>query len=324
VTLPRAIATVGSLRSPQMTTVAAEIGGTLTAVDVPEGRAVEKGHVLARLDDTEARAAVAVARARHHEATERIERVRSLRGAGVSSAEELDGAIATYEATLGQLEEAEGRLADTVIRAPFDGVVGLRDAGLYAGSVVRTGDPIVQITRTGALEALFHVPQRHAQEIAVGQPVSGLEGVCGLRFDGRVNAIDPRVDPNTRMIGVLAVVPEPPEGLLSGMAIRVRVQVGEMPGSILVPQEAIVRQGTKFLAWVVDEESTASSREVVPGEYFVDGVHVREGLAPGDRVVTAGQQKLRPGAEVAPEEYRPIENPNLALGRLAPPGDCEP
>jgi membrane fusion protein (multidrug efflux system) len=318
--LPRTLSAVGSLQSPETTTVASEIAGTTVAIDIPEGRSVEKGHLLARLDDAEARAALSVARARLTNATARLTRLRSLRASSVSSEQALDDAVAEFDAAKGEVDEAETRLRKTDIRAPFAGILGLRQVN--QGQYLDPGDPVVEITQVDPLELEFGIPQRHAGELELGQLVLGTVGPCGQRFQASVDAIDPRVDPATRAVRLQAAVPNPDGKLLAGMAVRVRLVVGAIPGAVVIPQEAIIRQGTKHLVYVVDGEGRAHQREARLGSFFVDGVHVRAGVDPGDTVVVAGHQKLRPGAPTSAQPYQPVENPNLELGWFGPGGDC--
>jgi membrane fusion protein (multidrug efflux system) len=321
-TLPLTITSVGSLESPDMATLAAEIDGRVVSLDVPEGRLVETGHVLARLDDAEHRAAAAVTRARRTNARDRLKRLESLRAQSVSSEQALDDAQSEFDAASAAFAEASTRLAKTTIAAPFAGVLGLRQVNV--GQYVESGDPIVEITPVDALELRFAVPQRHAGEVAPGQKVLGRVGSCGASFEGEVAAVDPRVDVATRSIRIEAIVPNPGGTLLPGMAVSLRVVTGEIAGALVVPQEAIVRQGTKHVVYVLGEGDQAEQHVVALGQFFVDGVHVTDGIAPGARVVATGQQKLRPGAPTAPEPFTAVENPNLELGRFGQEGGCDP
>jgi membrane fusion protein (multidrug efflux system) len=318
--LPRTLSAVGSLQSPQMTTVASEIAGTVVSIDIPEGQRIERRHVLARLDDAEVRAALAIAAARLRNARDRLARLESLRAESVSSEQAFDDAKSEFDAAEGEFERAEIRLQKTTIRAPFTGVLGLRQ--LNVGQYVEPGDPVVEITQVHPLELVFSLPQRHVSEIALGQSVLGLVGLCEARFEGRVDAVDPRVDPATRTVRVNALVPNEDGSLYAGMSVRVRLLVGTLPGALVVPQEAIVRQGTKHVVYTIDEEDLARQHEVALGEFFVDGVHVRNGIEPGARVVAAGQQKLSPGTPTRAQPYEPTENPNLELGRFGPVAAC--
>jgi len=320
--LPRTISSVGSLESTDMTTVSSEIEGRIVALDIPEGRRVEKGHVLARLDDGEDRAALSVARARRTNAEDRLKRLENLRKESVSSEQAYDDAKSEFDAAYGSFKETNTRLAKTAIAAPFAGVLGLHQVNV--GQYVDSGDPIVELTRIDPLELRFSIPQRFAGELAVGQKVMGRVGSCGASFEGIVEAIDPRVDPGTRSVRLLANVPNPDGSLFPGMAVSLRLVVGEFADALVVPQEAIVRQGTKHIVYVLDAENRAEQRPVELGQFFVDGVHLASGVEKGARVVTAGQQKLRPGAPTQPEPFEPVDNPNLELGRRGPEGGCEP
>jgi membrane fusion protein (multidrug efflux system) len=318
-TLPRTISSVGSLDSPDMTTVASEIEGRVVALDVPEGRRVEAGHVLARLDDAEARAAQSIAQARLTNARDRLRRLESLRAQSVSSEQAYDDAKSEFEAATGAWEEARTRLEKTAIAAPFAGVLGLRQVN--PGQYVDSGDAIVELTQVDPLDLVFSIPQRFVSELALGQRVLGVVGRCGARFEGTVDVIDPRVDPATRSVRLQAMVPNPEGALLPGMAVSLKLVVGEIPGAIVVPQEAVVRQGTKHVVYSLDADDRARQHAVLLGRFFEDGVHVQNGIAAGSRVVAAGQQKIRPGDATDPVPFEPTENPNLALGR-ADPGGC--
>ena len=320
-TIPSTIDTVGTLKSPKPTVVAAEVPGVVVYVDIAEGRRVESGHVLARIDDAELRARVDENRARSRQAKDRLRRARSLREQGVASEEALADALAENDAIQAALEEAETRLKKSQIRAPFDGVIGLRQVSL--GQYLEAGDPLVRLTQLDPLELVFAVPQRHASRVAEGQRAYGVIGRCEGRFETEVSAIDPRVDMVTRMLHLKARLPNPDGVFAPGMAVRVRLVVDEIPDAIVVPQEAIVLQGTKHLVYVVNGDDTAHQREVALGEYFTDGVHVERGVADGDVVVVAGHQKLWPGAMTQREPWRDTHNPLLDLGWFGPTTDCE-
>lgn len=392
--LPQVVAAVGSLESPDPTTVSAQIEGDIVSLEAPEGELVERGEVLARIDSRSYEAAVRVARARWQNARQRLERVRAMREEDVSSEQALDDAVAEYEAAAGELEDARTRLSETEIRAPFRGTLGLRRAS--PGDYVVAGDPIVEITPDADLELRFSVPQRHVGLIEVDQEVHGQVGPCGPRFEGRVTALDPRIDPSSRTLTVeglvgeatspdgsapaapspeadggersgapaaagsgaaagtagdaapgapgdvsadaasepgreparragagLAPSPIPSNGRLApGMGVRLRVLVGEWPEALVAPREAVVRQGTRTLVYVLDAEDRAQAREVALGAFFPSGVHVREGLEAGDRVVASGHQKLRPDAPTDPRPWEPTRNRNLDLGRFGPVEAC--
>jgi membrane fusion protein (multidrug efflux system) len=319
--LPRTLSAVGSLESPKAASIAAEIAGTVVTLDVPEGKRVAIGHVLARLDDAAARAALSVAAARLENARDRLARQEPLFSQGVASKQALDDARAELRAAEGEYQEARTLLDKHTIRTPYAGEVGLKQVNV--GQYVAPGQPIVEITITEGLELRFHLPQQDLPRVAVGQTVHGVIGRCDARFEAKVSAVDPRVDPRTRMFGVQAAVVNGTSALHPGMAVRLRLLVEQVPDAVMLPQEAVVRQGTRYVVYALDEEGHAQPRPVVLGDFFVDGVHVASGVAPGDRVVVGGQQKLQPGTPVEPRAWEPTRNPNVELGRFGP-ADCEP
>lgn len=318
--LPLRRAAVGSLMSPETITVAADVSGIVVFLDTPEGRPVPARHLLARLDDSEATAARNVAGARAENARAELERIRPLYEDEVVPRQVLDDAVAELATAEGLLEEARARLEKTYVRAPFAGVLGIRTADL--GQYVSSGDPIVQLTRVRPLELVFGLPERYAPELRLGLAVLGQVGDCGPRFDAQVTAIDPTVDPATRTVSLKALVSNPNGSLKPGMSARVRVVVGVVPDALIIPQEAVVRQGTRYLVWVLDAHNAARQQPVTLGEFLADGVHVRQGLEAGARVVVAGFQKLRPGAPTVVEDYAPTTNPLLELGTRPDGTDC--
>ena len=316
--IPRTISSVGSIKSPDMTTVASEIESRVLELDVPEGRPVERDHILVQLDDSEARAALRVAGARLQNAQDRLRRLQSLRDESVSSEQAYDDAKSEFDAAKAARDEAQTRLEKTTIRAPFDGVLGLRQVNL--GQYVDGGTAIVEITQVDPLELVFSIPQRFVGELELGQKVLGVVGRCGPEFEGAVDVIDPRVDPTTRSVRLQASIPNPKGVLYPGMAVSLRLIVGEIEDAILVPQEAIVRQGTRHIVYTLDDEDRAQQQTVTLGRFFEDAVHVRDGIPAGARVVAAGQQKLRPDRATEPVPFEPTRNPNLALGSDGPDG----
>jgi membrane fusion protein (multidrug efflux system) len=310
--IPISISAVGSLQSPETTTVAADVSGLIVELDAPEGRLVGTGHVLARLDPSVSRAALQVTEARERNARAELERVKPLYEDGVVPRSTYDDAVAELEVAEGLLEESRTRLGKNEVRAPFAGVLSLKSAQL--GQYVSSGDAIVQITKVNPLELVFTVPEGDAGKVKVGQRVEGHVGRCGEPLSGVVEALDPTVDSATRTLQVQARVSNEQGLLRPGMSARVRLVVGSLGDAILVPRPALVHQGTRYLLYLVDASGTVSEREVAPGQFLSDQVEIKKGLEGGETVIVAGHQKARPGAQVQPVPWEPVDNPLLSLG----------
>ena len=318
--MPRTISAVGGLESPHTTQVTADRGGKVVFLDIPEGQEVQKGHVLARIDPDEAQAAVDVARARYQNAQATLERLKKL-PAKARSQQALDDAQAAVRAIKGELDQATTILRKMTMSAPFTGRLGLRQVSL--GAYLEPGDAVVRITQMRPLHLVFSLPQHHVSELENGQTIQGVAGNCASRFTATVSVIDPFLDSETRSVTVQAIVPNEDGSLLPGMATALRLEVADIPDALSVPLEAIIRQGTRRLVYTVQNGSAGQNRQggnvvamqhVRLGQFALQHVEILSGLKPGDIVVVAGHQKLRPGAMVQPTPYEPVANPNLELG----------
>jgi len=319
--IPRLLTAVGALESPQTTWLSSDVEGIVTFLDIPEGQRVEKGRVLARVDDRRARAMMSVAEARHRNARDTFDRLRELHSQKLISKQELDDATAELRQAAGALDDARTTVGQAEIRAPFTGQLGLKRVSL--GAYLAAGSPVVELTQTEPLRLVFGLPQREVAKLQLGQSVRGVAGDCTQRFQGVVAVVDPTVDAATRSVRVQAEVPNQDGSLRPGMSARVAVEVGAIEEAVTVPQEAVVRRGTKTLVYTVKEDGTATANEVALGQYFVDRVEVSQGLRPGDVVVVAGLQKLRGGARVEQQPFQRVDNPNLALGFASIADTCE-
>ncbi len=318
--IPILLSAVGAFESPQATMIASEVSGVVTFLDVPEGKEVEAGRVLARIDSRQAKAQLTVASARYKNARETFERLKSLQRDGLISEQELDDAASSLEQAAGELEESRTGVNLTEVDAPFTGQLGLREVSL--GAFVNAGDPLVQLTQTNPLRLIFTVPERDASLLKGGQRIIGVAGDCTARFETEIGIIDPTVDASTRAVLVQATVANPERQLRAGMSARLSVEVGRREAALTVPHEAVVRRGTRQLLYVVVAEGEIEERAVELGQHFRATVEVRSGLAPGESVVVAGQQKIRPGSIADPRPYLPVENPKLALG-LSTASGCD-
>ena len=309
--LPRTISAVGGLESPQTTQVTADRSGKIVFLDIPEGQEVRQGHVLARIDAAEAQAAVDVAQAQYQNAQATLERLTRL-SPRARSQQALDNAQAAVRTTKGELDEATTILRKMTIRAPFTGRLGLRQVSL--GTYLEPGDAVVRITQVHPLHLVFSLPQHYVPDLATGQRIRGVAGQCTSRFTATVSVIDPFLNPDTRSVTVQAVVPNEERALLPGMAAALRLEVASLSDAISIPLEAIIRQGTKRLVYTLQDDNLVASRHVRLGQFALQQVEILSGLKPGDTVIVAGHQKLRPGVRVQPSPYEPVENTNLALG----------
>src|SRR5574343_461670 len=210
-----------------------------------------------------------------------------------------DGAVVAKGAELVALEAtvqlAEAKLAKTSIRAPFRGMVGLRNVGV--GDYVKDGQELINIEDVATLRVDFKLPETYIGRLSKGQAVEvTTDALAGEKFKAVLDATDPLVDPNGRAIAARARLDNAAGKLRPGMFVRVRVLFGERKGALMVPEQAIVPGGLPAVFRIVDGKEALvrvklGVRRAAQGE-------VVDGLGAGDVVVTAGQLKLRDGMAV--------------------------
>jgi membrane fusion protein (multidrug efflux system) len=309
--LEETLSAVGSLASPQETVVTSQIDGKVATLSIRQGQVAARGSVLATLDDSVQRAEVRAAEATLFNARQIYRRDQKVRKIGGISEQQLLSDEAAVRQAEAQVEQARASLAYTRIRAPFTGALGLRQVSL--GSFVKAGNAIVGLHQVDPLHLDFSLPQQEVSRLRVGQPVRFT--VVGLpeTFQGQVTSIDPALAAGSRTVQLQATVPNHALRLKPGMFARVRLIVGTVPQALFVPMQALTAEGQVDQVWVVGPEEKAERRTVEVGTFQDNWVHIRSGLTPQDRVVTAGVQKLRPGAPLRISPYQPIHNPRLKL-----------
>jgi membrane fusion protein, multidrug efflux system len=255
--------------------------------------------VLVELDGAQARADLAVAEAALAESRSQYQRSRELYTTKVLSDAQIEQIEATFKANEARVAAARARLADTVVRAPFAGRVGLRR--ISVGSLINPGTVITTLDDTSSIKLDFTIPETFVSEVRPGLRISAHSvSYPDAQFEGEVSSVDTRVDPATRSVTVRALLPNPAGLLKPGMFLTVRLSRGEVE-ALMVPEEALVPEQGNLFVFVV-RDGLVQKRAVRIGQRRVGDVQVLEGLADGELVVTEGTQKLRDGSAVSVQE----------------------
>jgi membrane fusion protein (multidrug efflux system) len=295
-TVVDAILATGQIEAMQSIELRPDVEGRVIQILVREGSLVREGTPLFKIDDAELQAQVAQVEAERDLARQSLTRTRELLSQKASSQAELERADATMRGSEAQLELLKVRLARTVVRAPFAGVVGQRFVSL--------GDYVTNDTRLAALQtvspqrATFQVPERYAEQVEAGQSVTfRVASLPGREFTGRVDFVDPIVQLPGRTIMVKARVPNPRRELQAGMFIEARLATAVRPNAVVIPEDAVLPlQGMNFV-WVV-ADGKATRRQVDLGVRTPGFVEVRNGVENAEQVVVGGQERLSEGAPV--------------------------
>lgn len=312
---------VGSLSSPQDTIVASQIAGKVVALDIRQGQFVKQGDVLVRLDDALEKAALQSAEAALANARQIYDRDQRVLRSGAVSAQAVGNDLATLRQAQAAVDQAKVNLSYTRIRAPFTGVLGLRQVSL--GAYLTPGLPIVDIQQMNPLHLDFALPQQDVSKVKEGQTVHFTVAGYKQSFAGTVTTVTQGLMVGSRSLSLQATVPNPAFQLKPGMFASIDLVVGVEPKAMLIPEQAVVPEGQINTVWVVGPNDTVRNQTVTLGVYHDNMVQVLKGLAPGARVVTAGVQKIHTGTKVVVAPFEPIRNPRLdfsaATARAAPP-----
>lgn len=289
------IEALGTARADESIDVTSKISNLVTAVRFAEGQQVRAGDVLVELDSQQARADLAVAEAALKESASQYKRSQELYTTKVLSDAQIEQIEATFRSNEARVAAARARLADTVIRAPFAGRVGLRR--ISVGSLVNPGSVITTLDDTNPIKLDFTVPETYLASVVAGLGIEASSPAYpGESFAGKVASVDSRVDPQTRAVTVRAILPNDLGKLKPGMFLTVNLRRNEAD-VLLVPEEALVPEQGDIYVYVVDG-GKAAKRKVQIGQRRVGSVQILDGLREGETVVTEGTQKLRDGASV--------------------------
>ena len=288
---------VGSLRADEAIVIRPEVAGRIERIAFDEGQRVQKGALLARLDAAETRALVASSRAQAGLDKQRLDRAVDLRKKGFISQQALDEAQSSYARSVAKQREDEAKLAKSEIRAPFSGVAGLRQVS--EGAFVAAGTDIARLEKIDQLKLDFRVPETYLGSLKTGLVVNvGVDAFPQQGFPGKIYAIEPAVDVQTRTVLARARVANPDLKLRPGMFARVNLTLGVRENAVWIPEEAIVPRGQDSTVFrIVDGK--AELVQVQTGTRKVGEVEIMKGVAAGDLIVTEGTQRLIPGMQVS-------------------------
>jgi membrane fusion protein (multidrug efflux system) len=298
-TVVEAIEATGQIEAVQSVELRPDVDGRIVEILFREGQEVERGQPLFKVDDAELKAQVAKAEAERDLARQALERTRTLLAQNASSAADLERAEATARGADAQYDLLRVRLDRTTVRAPFAGVAGRRFVSL--GDYVTTATNLVQLRTVNPQRAVLRVPERYAARVRRGQEVEFHVAALPERtFTGDVDFVDPIVELPARTILIKAVVPNGQRLLQPGMFITARLATAVRPDAVVIPEDAVLSLQSGTVVWVA-ADGRAERRDVTLGVRTRGFVEARSGVRTGELVVVGGQERLFPGAPVAPQ-----------------------
>ena len=302
---PATQSAIGTTAPVQGVTVSADLPGIVDRIGFESGRAVREGDVLVELDTRQEKAQLAAAEAQRDLAQLNFKRMQNLVEDGAIARADYDRAAAEQKQTEARVGEIRATIERKTIRAPFSGVLGIRQ--VHLGQYLSAGDPVVPLQALDPIYVNFGVPQQEAGQLRVGRRVrlSG-ESLADVTLSGRVTAIDSVVDEATRNVTVQATFANPNGKLRPGMFVQVVATAGASQSVIALPASAISYAPYGDSVFVVGDMKDPAGKPyrgvrqqfVKLGATRGDQIAVITGVKPGEEVVTSGVFKLRNGAAV--------------------------
>lgn len=301
--MPAALEAVGTLTAVREVTLSPEVAGRVSAIRFEAGSRIGAGTLLVQLYDGPERADRRAAQAKAAFAQAQLARSEQLAPSGAESRELLQQRRAERDQAVAAVAQIDARLIQKQVRAPFAGEIGIRRVNL--GQYLNPGDAIATLTALDSLYVAFALPQQELARIRPGASVAVTsDAFPGRRFTARVNAVEPQIGEDTRNVTVQALLPNPDRALRPGMYVTAALGLPPQVGALVVPTTAIQTsaQGDSVIVIRGRDASKSGKADVVPvelGRRVGNEVIVTRGLKAGDVVVTEGQLRVQPGADVA-------------------------
>ncbi|QYK43309.1 MAG: efflux RND transporter periplasmic adaptor subunit [Paracoccaceae bacterium] len=301
VTWEPGIDAIGTALSARGVDLAIESGGLVREIMFMANDTVTEGQSLVQIDDDSERAALAAAQAALNVALAEARRAQTLSERGVGAANTVESAEAQTESARAQVAQVQTALDSKKLTAPFAGVIGIPQ--IEIGQYVPVGTIYATLQDLGQMRVDFTVPEQQIAALELGRAVTVTTEVGDFSAGGRIIAIEPRVDPNSRLVTVRAQVDNPSGKLFPGQFLRVRIALPTEEDVIAVPQTAVSSTLYGDSIYVLKpgesaDETTVEQVFVKIGRRSGGRIEVIEGISAGQQIVTSGQNRLTAGARV--------------------------
>ena len=285
----------GSIEANESVVLRSEVSGLVKAINFKEGSNVSKGAVLVRINDNDIQAQLQDALTKENLSATSENRAKQLLAKGAISQEEYDIALANLRSLKAQAQIVRAQLARTTLRAPFSGKIGLRS--ISVGEYVTPSMAIANLMSTNPVKVSFSVPEKYVGQIKLNSSINFVTDASGKVYTGKVFAIEPGINQQTRTLQIKALAPNANNELLPGSFAKVKLALSEQKDAILVPSEAVIPVLKGKMVYIA-KNGKAQQVPVEAGTRTAESVVITSGLAIGDTVLTTGAMALKPDAPV--------------------------
>jgi membrane fusion protein (multidrug efflux system) len=294
--LENKIKVTGSIIPNEFLELKSEVAGLVTQIHFQEGQKVKKGDLLVSLKDDELQAQLEKLKFSKKLAEDREKRQKQLLEKGAISQEEYDVSLTAVNTIEADIKVVNAQIAKTSIIAPFSGTLGLR--GISEGAYITSNTIITNFYNINPVKIEFSIPGKYAAEVGIGDEINFQIESSGEDFRGRVYAIEPRIDQNTRTLRMRALSSNEEGKLLPGQFARIELIMSTIDGAMMVPAVSVIPElnGHKlFLA----KSGKVVSQTVTIGLRTDNEVQIVEGISPRDTVITTGLLQIRQGSSIS-------------------------
>ncbi len=290
------IEALGTTLANESARITAAVTEKVVAVHFEDGQRVEAGALLVTLEQDEENAQRAAALEQLAEHKRELKRLQTLLQEKVIPQRDYDERLTLRNITRQRIREIEARISDRTIRAPFSGILGLRQVSV--GALVEPGDLITTIDDLARIKLDFKVPAVYLGALQPGSIIHAYSSAWGdERFDGTVATVGTRIDPETRTVLIRALIPNREMRLKPGLLMTVAL-LNRQRQALMIPEEALVPVQRRHFVLTVGEDLRVQRKQVAIGHRQPGMVEISQGLVPGERVIVRGTTRVRPGQPV--------------------------
>lgn len=289
------ITSTGTIVPNEEVELFSEVAGRVTSINFQEGARVQKGKLLLTVNDQEMQAQLQKLQSNQKLFRDMEERQRTLLEKEYISRQEYDQVSNQLATATADIRALRATLDKAYIRAPFDGVIGIRQ--ISEGSYVSANTPIARIVDISPVKIDFSIPGRYAQMIKINDKISFTTEGTSEVYEANIYAIEPNIDPTTRTLRVRALYENKNEEVKPGGFVKVELSLKEVSDAILIPTEAIIPEATGHKVFLAIG-GKAQPKMVKIGQRSETMIQILEGIAPGDTIISSGILQARPGSDL--------------------------
>lgn len=285
----------GNIEANESVVLRSEVAGLVTGIFFKEGTNVSKGAVLVKINDNDIQAQLKDALTKQSLSATNENRAKQLLEKGAISQEEYDNSFAALQSLKAQAQLIRAQLAKTSVLAPFSGKIGLRS--ISVGEYLTPNTSIANLLSTNPIKVSFSVPEKYIGQIKLNSEISFTTGASAKIFKGKVFAIEPGINQQTRTLQIKALAQNPIGELLPGSFAQIKLTLNTIKDAILVPTESVIPVLKGKIVYV-SRDGKAEQVIVESGTRTAESVLITSGLKVGDTVLTTGSMSLKPDASI--------------------------